>query len=156
MSSRRKVFFASGGGFTGNGCVFEVTSPGTEVWGTRASFFSSPPPPLTPPAAGNIKQRRRRGQVIIPKIVVHQLLVPPPCARPGIERHQRVPVQAVSNPIRAIKVGGRRAQRRVHNPALHIDCEESPHIGPRSILPATSGPCLRSRLPRPRDRVKGP
>ena len=26
----------------------------------------------------------------------------------------------------------------------------------RRQIPATSGPCLRSRLPRPRDRVKGP
>src|ERR1022692_2002412 len=37
MSSRRNVFFASGGGLTGNGCVFEVTSPGTAVWGTGRS-----------------------------------------------------------------------------------------------------------------------
>jgi hypothetical protein len=31
MSSKRNIFFASGGGFTGNGCVLEVTSPGTAV-----------------------------------------------------------------------------------------------------------------------------
>src|ERR1039457_4356229 len=30
MSSRRNVFFASGGGLTGNGCVFEVTSRSEE------------------------------------------------------------------------------------------------------------------------------
>src|SRR5580698_1000826 len=37
ISSNRNVFFASGGGFTGNGCVGEVTSPGTAVWGTGRS-----------------------------------------------------------------------------------------------------------------------
>src|SRR6185503_9447389 len=31
ISSNRNVFFPNGGGFTGNGCVFEVTSPGTVV-----------------------------------------------------------------------------------------------------------------------------
>src|ERR1041385_7856848 len=34
ISSIRKVFFASGGGFTGNGCVLEVASPGMAVCGT--------------------------------------------------------------------------------------------------------------------------
>src|SRR5437016_4788093 len=37
ISSARNVFLASGGGFTGNGCIFEVTSPGTEVCGTGRS-----------------------------------------------------------------------------------------------------------------------
>src|ERR1039458_517463 len=47
MSSRRKVFFASGGGFTGNGCVFEVTSPGTDVWGTGRSSIPYTGSPVT-------------------------------------------------------------------------------------------------------------
>src|SRR5205823_6906109 len=52
--------------------------------------------------------------------------------------------------------GGARTQRRIHNAALHINSEEPPRIRPRSILPATGRPGLRSRFSGPGHGVKGP
>src|SRR5215471_15895593 len=74
----------------------------------------------------------------------------------SIERHQGVPVQVVPNAIRAVKIGGRGAERGIYDPALHVDGEEAPDVGPRSILPGAGGPGLRSRLARPRHGVKSP
>src|SRR3954453_23005977 len=87
---------------------------------------------------------------------MHELAVPLllTCAR--IERHQRVPVQIIPNAIRAVEIRGRRTQRRVDNSAFHIDGEETPDIGSRSILPTTGRPSLRSSFSWPRHGVKSP
>src|SRR5206468_2561171 len=73
-----------------------------------------------PPLATNVKQRRRRGQVIIPDVVMDQLLVPFLFAGTHIQSHERVPIEAVPNPVRPIEVVSWRAQPRIspYGPAL--------------------------------------
>src|SRR5260370_27410581 len=74
----------------------------------------------------------------------------------GVERHQGVPIEPVSHAILAVKVGGRRTERRVYDPALHIEREEAPGVCARTILPRIARPGLRSRISGARNRVQCP
>src|SRR5260370_44673 len=74
----------------------------------------------------------------------------------GVERHQGVPIEPVSHAILAVKVGGRRTERRVYDPALHIEREEAPGVCARTILPRIARPGLRARFSGARNRVECP
>src|SRR4051794_41664350 len=87
---------------------------------------------------------------------MHQLPVPLLLARARVQSHQRIAVKVVSDPVRAVKVRGRRAERRIHDPALHVDAEKPPNVRPRAILPRIGGTPLRPPLTLPRQRIKSP
>ena len=131
---------ASGAGFTGNGCVGQVFSPGTALCGTGRSSMPKIGSPVTRSkmktqrhlrhhrdggrrlaVALDVDERRRRRHVVVPDVVVHQLLMPLQLAGRRIERDDRVAVEIRAIAIGAVVVGRRRTDRRVDDAALGVD-----------------------------------
>src|SRR5215467_11502751 len=77
-------------------------------------------------------------------------------AGPGVESHQRIPVEPVAGAIRSVKIGGRGAERQIYNPALRIHRQKAPDIRSRTAPPRVRRPGLRSGLARACDGVEGP
>src|SRR6185369_9210311 len=72
------------------------------------------------------EQLRRLRQVVVPQIVMHELVMPEALAGPRIERNETVREEIVANPIAAIEVEARRAERNERDAVLLVDCELAP------------------------------
>ena len=118
---------ASGAGFTGNGCVGHVASPGTVLCGTGRSSIAEDR--LAGDAiedehqrhlrhhrdrgngaavALDVDQRRRRRHVVVPEVVMNELPVPLQLPGRRVERDDGVAVEVRALAIPAVIVGRRR------------------------------------------------
>ena len=77
----------------------------------------------------------RRRQVVVPVVVMGGLEEPLQLAGGRVERQQRRPVEIRAQPIAAIEVRRRSADRNVGDAALLIDRDEAPCVRPRAIDP---------------------
>ena len=136
---------ASGGGFSGNGCVGEVFSPGTVLCGTGRSSMPNIGSPVTRskmnsrpillicatagivlPSSRHVDQRRRRAEIVVPDVVMHELLVPLPLAGRDVDGDQRGAVEVVARPVDADVVAAGDRHRDVDDAALLVDRSDSP------------------------------
>ena len=111
---------------------------------------------MTRPPRRTSMKRRRGGGIVVPQIVMHELLVPLQLPGERIERDERVAVEVVAVAVGAVEIGGRAAERHVHEPALDIDGHEAPGVRAGAVLVGARRPRLASRLTRPRDGVERP
>ena len=87
---------------------------------------------------------------------MQRLKVPDALAGPGVERDRAVREQVVAAAIAAVEVEGRRAESGEDQPALLVDAEPTPGVGPAPVLPGIALPGLVSELSRTGHGVEPP
>ena len=154
-------------GFTGNGCVGDVCSPGTSLFGTGRSTTSKIGLPVTRlsvnsrpallttmsagtvvPVADQVDDKRRRLGVVVPDVVMHELEMPEILAGVRIDRDHRRGEQIVAGAVGADAVVVRGAERHVENAALGIERRVTPDIDAGAVLARCRRPSCRSRIRR--------
>ncbi len=154
-----------GAGLVGNGCVGHACSPSTSLAGAGRSSIGQTGAPVTRSntntnpcfvswttavdrAAVDLHRddRRRRRGVVVPQAVMRDLEVPLQLARRRIEAHDRIAVQILPGPPRAVEVVARRADRQIHQPASIVEAHRRPHVRVARELPRLRAPRLDARL----------
>ena len=167
---------ASGGGFTGNGCVGEYHSPGTSPavtlrsstpnTGLPVSRFRMNIQPVLPisaiagiflPFTVMSSSTARRRIIVIPQIVMDGLEIPLELSGLRIHGHQAVAEKIRARPVAAVVVGSRPIDSHIKDAALRVGSHgPSPDIGSGTVLPAVVQPGLMTHFARPRHGVKIP
>ena len=166
---------ANGGGFTGNGCVGQDSSPGIELLGTGRSCTSNSGLPVSRssrktkpvlvacatastclPFAPHGDEHGLRWQIVIPKIVMNSLKMPTPFACFAIKSDNAVAEQIRSVTITAIHICRRRSERKKNHASAFIYAHQGPNIGPATILPGIACPRVMAEFPWTRHSMKPP
>ena len=133
----RDALSANGGGLVGNGCVGDVSSPGTSLGGTGRSSIGQTgfagdaieheheallrqlDDGVDPSCRPTVSVTRfgGDGRVVVPQAVMHDLEMPLALAGRRVEADERFAEQVLARPAAAVLVVARRLDRQVEQPA---------------------------------------
>ncbi len=165
ISAGVKVVRASGGGFSGNGCVNDGSSPVDAVnrfarftvEDEHQALFRDLRDGRNRLAISlHVNEHRGRVEIVVPHIVMRRLEVPLLFARRRIERHERIAIEICSRSIAAVVVVGETADWQEHDAASDIDCHQAPDVSTGSVLPGIALPHVVAGLARSRNGVECP
>src|SRR5581483_10725542 len=104
----------------------------------------------------NRHQFRRGGGVVVPKIVMHELVMPQAFASSGVESKYAIAEKIRADPIRAVKIVSRGAEREIGDAALFINRDLAPRVRAADVLPCVGRPRIVAEFAGMRNRVKRP
>src|SRR5207244_7587507 len=104
----------------------------------------------------DVHQVWRRRNVPVPDAMMNELVVPHSFAGFGVKTHQALPEKAITGPMAAIQIIGRRLDRQVHVPEILVRGHRTPDTRLSRVAPGFVLPGVVTELARPWDGVEDP